>query len=360
MYLATLCSKLAVSTPLLVEPKDRITSSLGGLAFAVAMAVTTLIGPLGALAQSRAGQGDIHSLINRIDRLQREMNTLQRQVYRSNGRMAPSGPTATGASGEANLAAAMQVRRDEIESQMRSFTGKVEELQHAINSVGKHLDKLASDIDIRLKALESLRPVASGAAPSSGATPAVAAPKLLATPAQPGILGQLPLSELGRQGTAELRAVPIPRGVRGVTQAGKGVVKPGVIQLKGTPEAQYKYAQDLLFGSNYDGAELAFSAFVAAHPKHRLAGNAQYWLGESHYARGNFRKAATIFGAGYQKYPRSTKAPANLLKLGMSLVAINKKKGACDTFKRLLKEHPKASRRVRSRARTRSKKLRCS
>jgi len=319
------------------------------------MGAATLAVPLGAWAQSRAGQGDVQTLINRIDRLQREMNTLQRQVYRGGG-AAPSGPTVTGAPGEPNLAAAMQVRLDEIESQMRGFTGKVEELQHAINGVMKRLDKLASDIDFRLKALESRAapagPVASGAPPASAVASPVAAPKLSAAPAQPGVLGTLPLSRLERPGAAKQGAARVPHNL-------KRPVTATPVLPKGTPKAQYKHASDLLFRSDFGGAERAFSAFVAAHPTHRLAGNAQYWLGESHYARGAFRTAATIFAEGYQKYPSSAKAPDNLLKLGMSLAAINKKKSACATFKRLLKEFPKASRPVRSRARSRRKKLRC-
>ena len=357
------------------------------MALAVAIAgATTLAGPSRAWAQSPSGQGDVQALINRIDRLQREMTTLQRQVYR--GGAVPdsgasgagtAGPAAVGAPGEPNLAAAMQVRLDEIESQMRGFTGKVEELQHAINSVKKRFDKLASDIEFRLKALEARRAgVAApgpgavpgpGAAPPSGLTsvappagPAapVAAPRLNAAPSQPGVLGTIPLRDLKGQGAAKQGTARIPPRLK--RPAGRPVsrqAKVAPVLPKGAPEVQYKYASDLLFRSDFGGAQRAFAAFVKAHPKHRLAGNAQYWLGETHYARGAFRSAAAVFAEGYQKYPGSAKAPDNLLKLGMSLVAINKKRSACTSFKRLLKEFPKATRSVRSRARAQRKKLRC-
>jgi tol-pal system protein YbgF len=347
--------------------KGRAAGILGVLAFAVAIGAATLAGPSGASAQSRAGQGDVQALINRIDRLQRELTTLQRQVYRDGAvpGAALSGPAAVGAPGEPNLAAAMQVRLDEIESQMRGFTGKVEELQHAINSVRKRLDKLVSDIDFRLKALEARAavagPVASGAPPLGGLTNAApapgvaaprAAPKLSAAPAQPGVLGTIPLRTLERQGAANQGAARVPPPV-------KKPAKAAPVLPIGTPKAQYQHASNLLFRSDFGGAERAFTAFVAAHPQHRLAGNAQYWLGETHYARGAFRTATAIFAEGYQRYPNSAKAPDNLLKLGMSLAAINKKESACTTFKRLLEEFPKASRSVRSRARAQRKKLRC-
>jgi tol-pal system protein YbgF len=328
------------------------------LAFVVGICAATLAGSLGAWAQSAAGQNDVQALINRIDRLQREMTTLQRQVYRGGGAVIP-GPAASGTPGESNLVAGMQVRLDEIESQMRGFTGKMEELQHAVSGVRKHLEKLASDIDFRLKALEARTatagPVPSGAPPpagSAGTTVPRAAPRLSAAPPQPGVLGTLPLRALDRPGDARQGTARGPQNL-------KSPAKAAPVLPKGTPEAQYKYASDLLFSQDFGGAERAFSAFVAAHPKHRLAGSAQYWLGQSHYVRGAFRTAAAIFAEGYQKYPNSAKAPDNLLKLGMSLAAIKKKRSACATFKRLLKEFPKASRQVRSRARTQRKKLRC-
>ncbi len=345
--------------------RGRAARTMGVLAIAIVVAVGTLAVPSGVWAQSSVGRGDVQALINRIDRLQREMTTLQRQVYRdgvpsgaATGAGAPiAGPAAVGAPGEPNLAAAMQVRLDEIESQMRGFTGMLEELQHAIDGVRKHLDKLASDVDFRWKALESrpVTPAPAAGAPLANAAP-VAAPRLNAAPSQPGVLGTIPLRDLGGQGSVKPGAAPIPQLRKGPA---KKLAKMAPALPKGTPKVRYKYATDLLFRSDFGAAEQAFTAFVVAHPKHRLAGNAQYWLGETHYARGAFRAAAAIFAEGYQKYPKSAKAPDNLLKLGMSLAAIGKKKSACITFNRLVKEFPKASRSVRSRARSQRKKLRC-
>ena len=345
------------------------------LTLATICATATTMVPRDVWAQSGAGRGDIQALINRIDRLQREVTTLQRQVYGGGGRSAgpggsnrarsgSPGPASVGAAGEPNLAAAMQVRLDEIETQMRNFTGKVEELRHAIDQVGKRVEKLASDVDFRLKALESR--AASGAALASpGAMPgsggaASAPPGLRAAPAQPGVLGTIPLKDLERQNAASSRRGS-PSG-----SAARPAPKSAQSRLRATPEAQYKYATGLLFQSNFQGAELAFVAFLAAHPNHKLAGNAQYWLGESHYARCHPKSnpnqcaaAARAFADGYQKYPKSVKGPDNLLKLGFALAAINKKKSACATFRRLFKEFPKAAPSIKSRARSQRRKLRC-
>ena len=80
-----------------------------------------------------------------------------------------------------------------------------------------------------------------------------------------------------------------------------------------------------------------------------LAGNAQYWLGETYYAQSDYKNAAIAFAEGYQKYPKSSKAPDNLLKLGMSLGQTGRKADACTAFKQLNAQFPNASGAIKDR-----------
>ena len=73
-------------------------------------------------------------------------------------------------------------------------------------------------------------------------------------------------------------------------------------------------------------------------PNHALASNANYWLGETHYVRGNYPRAAQIFAKGYQENPKGSKAADNLLKLSLSLEGMGKKEDACITLRQLEKE----------------------
>ena len=81
--------------------------------------------------------------------------------------------------------------------------------------------------------------------------------------------------------------------------------------------------------SDYFGAEKGFKAFVQRYPQHALAGNAQYWLGETFYARRDYQNAMTAFAKGYEVYKASPKAPDNLLKLGVTLAVLGRKPDAC-------------------------------
>ncbi len=93
---------------------------------------------------------------------------------------------------------------------------------------------------------------------------------------------------------------------------------------------------------DYRAAEAAFRQFLALYPNDTLAGNAQYWLGETHFARGDYKGAADAYLKGYKAYQKSEKAPDTLLKLGMSLAALGQKQEACSTFGELDAKYPKA------------------
>ncbi|MEO1264504.1 MAG: tol-pal system protein YbgF, partial [Pseudomonadota bacterium] len=118
----------------------------------------------------------------------------------------------------------------------------------------------------------------------------------------------------------------------------------------GSPESDYEAAYGALLQQNYAKAENAFAGFVDAYPRHKLAGNAQYWLGEVHYVRGDYKSAASAFLKGYQSYAASPKAPDSLLKLAMSLERLGQRQAACSSFSELSTRFPQAPRHVRSRA----------
>jgi len=94
--------------------------------------------------------------------------------------------------------------------------------------------------------------------------------------------------------------------------------------------------------NDYAGAEVAFRQLIESYPKDPLAADAQYWIGESFYRRGQYKAAADAFLKGYKKYKSGDKAPETLLKLGMSLAALGQKDAACSTFGELKTKFPRA------------------
>ena len=346
------------------------------------------------LAPVARAQSDSQSLFDRLERLERDMQTMQRQVYRAGsgggstvitspalGGGVTSNPPPGGADEAmpSEAAARMQVRLNQMEGEIRRLTGQLEEVTFSMSQATSRLDKLAADIDFRLRELEQKSggggavagaPATAGAAASGTAgaaaaggaaalgKPAPAASGVASDATRPGSLGS------GGTGPAPgpgvLGTIPADRPGAGQSAAATPAKPPSAPAPKGgSPQEQYEYAFSLLRQSDYDGAEKALKSFIDAHPNDPLAGNAQYWLGETQYVRGDYQQASVMFLKGYQKYPKSAKAPDSLLKLGLSLSQLGQKKEACAAFGRLGQEFPEAPDAVKRRASGERQKLGC-
>lgn len=315
-----------------------------------AMSMTVLAGA--AKAQTPA----IEQLLNRVERLQREITTLQRQVYKGGTPPAAAAPPTSAARAPAPIAvdtrtaARTSVRMTQLENEMRSLTGRIEEVDHRLRQIQTRLEKLVGDVDQRLAAIEAgTRPgavagfVAPPGAPGAPAAPGAAVPTPPA--GQPGVLGVIPRD----------LAVTAPTAAAPVVAAAPKTVLP-----KGTPKSQYDFALGLMLQKqDFAAAEMALREFIGLHPKHKLAGNAHYWLGETFYVRKIYQDAAFTFAEGFQKYPRGIKAPDSLLKLGMSLHQLDKRKEACTAFSRLLAAFPTASGRLKARVKREQNRSKC-
>ena len=97
---------------------------------------------------------------------------------------------------------------------------------------------------------------------------------------------------------------------------------------------------------DYETAEFALKEFIDKNKGHDLAGNAQYWYGETFRIRQLYSDAATAYLDGYQNYPKSDKAPDNLLKLGITMVQLGEKEQGCTMITGIKKQYPKASKSV--------------
>jgi tol-pal system protein YbgF len=126
-----------------------------------------------------------------------------------------------------------------------------------------------------------------------------------------------------------------------------------------SPEKQYEFATSFLKVGDYSTAERAFREFVLSNSKHELAGSAQYWYAETFRIRQLYTDAASAYLEGYQKYPKGTKAPINLLKLGVSMVQIGEKDQGCKMINGVELQYPKANQSVIQKAKYESKKFEC-
>ncbi|HET9149505.1 MAG TPA: tol-pal system protein YbgF [Alphaproteobacteria bacterium] len=314
-----------------------------------------------ARAQSSPDQ-NVQALLDRVDRLQRELTALQRRVYQGGTPDQPaqgSGAPISASSG--GSATDLEVRLESIEQQVQDLRGAVEQANYQNKTVQDRLEKLSSDVNFRLDAVEKKVGITPGSydASTAGGAATSAAPAEAGAPtnntAQPKVLGQVPVNS-NSSAPGAVSASPPPASAPLIPDETKAA---SVTLPAGSAKEQYEYAFGLIRQNNYAGGEQALKQFVSAHPNDSLAGNAQYWLGRTYYARNDYNDAIRAFAEAYQKYPKNQYAAENLLYLGRSLSGIKKKSEACATYTRLLREYPKASEATKSGARAEQKKLSC-
>lgn len=365
-------------------------AALRGLPLAALLTVV-LAGGVG----SPVARAQDQALTDRVNRLQQELITLQRHVYGGGGSSAgEASPPVMDDSGRP-LTARLELRMNQLEDEMRRLTGRVEEVSFHINKVRERLDTLVADVDQRLQRLEQGAPgeplagaqqmgMQSGAMQQgqAGAAPQLGQPApggqgggqaAGATAGStsgptfdsgPQVLGSVSASDLEalRQRSAQQSGGAAATGATagGSQQAAQSATGQQSAALTGgTPKEQYDHAFALLSQANYPAAEQALTAFLERYPDDSLAGNAQYWLGETYYVRGQFREAAVTFAEGFQKFPQSPKAPDNLLKLGKSLAALGQSADACGTFAELRKRYPDAPATIHQQATAEQQRLSC-
>lgn len=330
------------------------TAIVGVAAVAFAAALTLAVPILPAAAQN----AQTRELVDRIDRLQQELNTLQQYIYRGGAASAAGGAAvappvgATDASNPA-IVARLSVRITQLESEIQRLTGQNEEFGHSIRQMQARLDKLVNDVDARLGTVErrgGAAPAPSDAAADNGATGAPSSPAAAATGG-----GTAP----GPQVLGQLRVDPATGQPVGGSAAPAPAPQEAAVPAQ-TPEQLYSRAQTLLLKEqNVAEAERLLREFLDKYPKHALAANAHYWLGRAYFVRKDYQQAAFTFAEAFQKYPKSDKAAANLLNLGMSLQQLGKIKEACTAYSRLLQNFPKAEDAVKRRAISERQRAKC-
>ena len=331
----------------------------GGLGWLLVAVVAALLNAPHALAQS----GELRSLLDRMERLERDIGTLNRQLSRGGKRPLVAQGAVSGAGNAGPAIARLDVRLTALDQELRATTGKMEELAYQLDQINRRLDKLVGDVDYRLSVLERARTGAPGAAEAPVSGP----PRLAAVPRPPAVESGVPGARgpgfaappgsLGTITEKDLKAITPP------SEARPGPAQPAATETavlpEGTSKERYTYAFGLLRQAKYDEAEAALRAFIEVHGDDPLASNARFWLGDTYYVRGQFHEAAKTFLEGYKADPKGAKAPDDLLKLAMSLARLEKQKDACVTFTKLKKDFPDAPDRIKKAAARESQRAGC-
>jgi tol-pal system protein YbgF len=199
----------------------------------------------------------------------------------------------------------MSQRVDQLERELRELRGEADALAQANAALKKQQLDIAADLEQRLAAIEARERAAADAAAKLAATlPPAESP---VTPA------------VGAPGD------PAPVGA---DSDGK------------SPELRYGEAFDALKAGKYPDAIAGMQEFLAKHPNHPLADNAQYWLGQTYYVTRDYERAIAAFAAVGVRPTDPSKTPDALLKKGLSEIELKRPDAARATLADLVNRFP--------------------
>lgn len=303
-----------------------------------------------------------------IEDLREDLMVLQRQIYRGAG---SSNESSKSAAVSSDMAAAgnVQVKIGEYDEVIRKVNGRMDTLEYQIKQLDSKLDKINRDMEIRFKILEG-RPVpANLSAPvqsipatyespvATGASKAVTGDSIQGDDLAP-IAGSNVVTDNKSKLSTDLSSGSDGQPQKLVPDAVMPVAADNT-KPPATVGEMYASGMEAYNSGYYDEAELAFQHILEQFPKDKLAGNAQYWLGEVYFKQNNYNKAIVAFKNGYEKYHDGNKAPDSLFKLGLTFKAQKENKKACIVLSSFNSEFPKANADLAKRVKNEASKLGC-
>jgi TolA-binding protein len=244
----------------------------------------------------------------RIDRLERQVQQMQRQVF-PKGRPADTAGFADDPAATQSSVLTLDQRLDALEKQMADLVRTSEDNGSRLRSVEAGLNQLKSDEDQRISALEQR--MSAAPAPAAGqsveAVPAAPAEKVKSSP--PKKLAEVtPATQTGPTATST-----------DATQSDPG-------------EDAYSQGFHQWEAGQYDQAISTLKAFLKDYPNHRRVSYANNLIGRAYLDKGDARSAAGAFLSNYRTNPSGERAQDSLYYLAQSLMKLGQPTQACKAY----------------------------
>ena len=287
----------------------------------------------------------LQSISDQIQVITKDLKTLEKAVYQKSDVTSSSVLTSIKSDGlNEDIMTKHLLKLNEIENQFRELTNKFEEVNFKLDKLSTRVTKIQSDTQLRFSDLEN---------------GVVSSPQ----EKQVSLPGSSKPQDFGAAPAYETTNLPKEQSINSVESAQTVITqepqeRESLLPDK-SPGEQYEFAVSFMKVGDYETAEFALKEFIDKNKDHDLAGSAQYWYGETFRIRQLYSDAATAYLDGYQNYPKSKKAPDNLLKLGITMVELGEKDQGCKMISGLKKEYPKASKSVLQKAQYEQKKFKC-
>ena len=287
----------------------------------------------------------LQAISDQIQVITKDLKILEKAVYQKSDAISLKPSSSMGSDGlNEDIMTKHLLKLNDIEDQFRELTNKFEEVNFKLDKLSTRVTKIQSDTQLRFSDLES------GAA----RTP---------SEKQTTLPGTAKAQDFGAAPAYQTSNLPKEQSINSIESSQTVIAEEPEARESILPEKpadeQYEFAVSFMKIGDYETAEFALKEFIDKNRDHDLAGSAQYWYGETFRIRQLYSDAATAYLDGYQNYPKSKKAPDNLLKLGITMVQLGEKDQGCKMISGIKKEYPKANKSVLQKAQYEQKKFKC-
>ena len=308
------------------------------------------------LISTQTVHSDNHNIYEVLELIKKDLKTLERAVYSDGLNENNSNSSTELDQNSEEVLTRHLLKLTEVEKQFQELTNKFEEINFKIDKLSSRLSKVQADNQLRFQQLEN-RTLNNDTVKLQSSSTSIEEDKekILPGSSEPQDLGSISYKDTETSlENQQTQSVETTASVVTENFMAEEKILPDL-----SPKDQYEFATNLLKVGDYNTAERALKEFVITHPEHDLAGNAQYWYAETFRIRQLYTDAASAYLEGYQKYPKSEKAPINLLKLGVSLVQIGEKDQGCLMITGVQKQYPEANQSVLQKSKYEEKKFEC-
>ena len=287
----------------------------------------------------------LKAISDQIQVITKDLKTLEKAVYQKSDVVSITSSSAISSDGlNEDIMTKHLLKLNEIEDQFRELTNKFEEVNFKLDKLSSRVTKIQSDTQLRFSDLEK---------ETTDTT----------TQKQTTLPGSTKPQDFGAAPAYQTSNLPKEQSINSIESAQTVISEEPETRESLLPdkpaEEQYEFAVSFMKIGDYETAEFALKEFIDKNKDHDLAGSAQYWYGETFRIRQLYSDAATAYLDGYQNYPKSRKAPDNLLKLGITMVQLGEKDQGCKMISGIKKEYPKANKSVLQKAQYEQKKFKC-
>jgi len=139
--------------------------------------------------------------------------------------------------------------------------------------------------------------------------------------------------------SVDSRLAPLSLGE--TAPAGEGAPPtPAAPQLPPSADVLYSTALRDFIGGNYELARQEFNDYLKHYGRTQLAGNAQFYIGETFYRQEDYTQAISEYDKVFADFPRSYKIAAAHLKKGYALLELKREDDGVTELRALVEQFP--------------------